>query len=57
MAGLVNASESQIVSGWSLATSAMSHCQKGTGFVCGLSTRKMRMPWSSQTWMTRRTSA
>ena len=30
---------------------------EGTGFVCGLSTRKMRTPWSSHTWMTRRTSA
>jgi hypothetical protein len=57
IAGFVKASESQMVSGWSFATSAISHCQKATGFVWGLSTRKIRTPWSSHTWMTRRTSA
>jgi hypothetical protein len=57
IAGLVNASDSQMISGWSLATSAMSHCQNWTGLVCGLSTRNSVTPWSIQTWMTRRISA
>ena len=57
IAGFVKASASQITSGWSFATSAISHCQNSTGFVCGLSTRKIVMPWSIHTWMTRRTSA
>ncbi len=57
MAGLVNASASQITSGWSLATSWISHCQNSTGLVWGLSTRKILTPWSIQTWIIRRISA
>src|SRR3954453_21269651 len=34
----------KIASGYSAGTSAISHSQNGAGFVCGLSTRKARMP-------------
>ena len=40
IAGRVNASERKTTPGSTLRTSAISHSQKGTGFVCGLSTRK-----------------
>ena len=31
--------------------SAIIQCQNGSGLVCGLSTRKMRTPWSTQNWI------
>ena len=43
-AGLVNASDRKIVSGYVARTSAISHSQNGAGFVCGLSTLNARMP-------------
>ena len=46
--GFVNASERKITSGWSRWTSAISHAQNAIGFVCGLSTRKIRTPRSIQ---------
>ena len=42
--GRVKASDRKITSGWRPRTSAISHSQKGSGLVCGLSTRKMRTP-------------
>ena len=36
------------MSGYSRRTSAISHSQNGTGFVCGLSTRKTRTPAAHQ---------
>jgi hypothetical protein len=46
--GRVNASERKIRSGCSLRSSPISHSQNANGFVCGLSTRKMRTPCSIQ---------
>src|SRR5438552_402867 len=46
--GLVNASLRKITSGCLPFTSAISHSQKQNGLVCGLSTRKMVIPWSIQ---------
>ncbi|CFP65605.1 Uncharacterised protein [Bordetella pertussis] len=48
MRGRVKASERNTTSGWRAWTSAISHCQNGSGLVCGLSTRKMRTPASIQ---------
>src|SRR4051812_5029181 len=42
--GRVNASARKITSGCSRFNSRMHQCQNGSGFVCGLSTRKMRTP-------------
>ena len=56
IAGRVNASERKITSGSRARTSAISHSQNGTGFVCGLSTRKTRTPCSTQ-WRTTSSSA
>ena len=33
-----------------MVTAAITSCQKRTGLVCGLSTRKILTPWSIQTW-------
>ena len=46
MAGLVKASARNTTSGSVWRTSSNSRCQKLTGLVCGLSTRKIRTPWS-----------
>ena len=46
--GRVNASDRKIASGQRALTSRISHSQNGTGLVCGLSTRKIRTPWSIQ---------
>ena len=46
--GRVNASDRKTTSGWSRWMRSMSHAQKAIGLVCGLSTRKTRMPWSIQ---------
>lgn len=48
IAGRVKASARKITSGSDLLMSAITFCQKTTGLVCGLSTRKMRTPWSIQ---------
>ncbi len=56
IAGRVNASAKKTVSGNSARTSAISHSQNGTDFVCGLSTRKARTPWRHQ-WTTTSLSA
>ena len=48
IAGRVNASAKKTVSGNSARTSAISHSQNGTDFVCGLSTRKARTPCRHQ---------
>src|SRR5258708_33560156 len=42
--GRVNASDRKMTSGELRLTSPMSHSQNGNGFVCGLSTRKIRTP-------------
>jgi len=57
IAGRVNASDSQITSGSVSRTVAISHSQNFTGLVWGLSTRKIRTPWSIQCRTIRRTSA
>src|SRR6266576_1006593 len=54
--GRVKASERKTTPGSTFRTSAISHSQNGTGFVCGLSTRKTRTPWSTQ-WRTTFSSA
>src|SRR5438477_4361591 len=46
--GRVNASERKITSGKRLRTSRISHSQNGSGFVCGLSTRKTVTPQPTQ---------
>ncbi len=46
--GRVNASERKITSACSRLTSLISHSQNANGLVCGLSTRKIRTPWSIQ---------
>ncbi len=52
----VNASARKITSGCVEWISVMSHSQNGSGFVCGLSTRNTRTPWSTQ-WRTTFSSA
>ena len=46
--GRVKASERKITSGSRSCTSRMSHAQKSSGLVWGLSTRKVRTPCSIQ---------
>src|SRR5215471_18981971 len=46
--GRVKASERNIASGRTRLTSAKHHCQNGNGLVCGLSTRKILTPCSTQ---------
>src|SRR6266852_6893863 len=46
--GRVNASDRKITSACSRLTSRMSHSQNENGLVCGLSTRKIRTPCSTQ---------
>src|SRR5689334_11574997 len=46
--GRVNASDKKIASGRTRFTSARHHSQNAKGLVCGLSTRKMRTPCSTQ---------
>ncbi len=57
IAGRVNASARKITSGSVRPTSAITFCQNTTGLVCGLSTRKIRTPWSIQCRSTRSVSA
>ena len=57
IAGRVKASARNRTSGSVFLTSQMSQCQKFSGLVWGLSTRKMRTPASIQTRITRRHSA
>lgn len=57
IAGRVNASARKSTSGSTCFTSAISQCQKSNGLVCGLSTRKIRMPSPTQCSTTRSTSA
>src|SRR5215207_3140427 len=53
----VNASDRKITSRSSSWTSAISHCQNGTGLVCGLSTRKTLTPhWTQNTKIRRHSS-
>ena len=47
-AGRVNASARNTTSGWSACTVSISHSQNAKGLVCGLSTRNMWTPWSTQ---------
>src|ERR1043165_7983078 len=54
---LVNASARKMSSGSSRFNSLIAHCQNGSGFVCGLSTRKMRTPLSIQKRKTPRNSS
>src|SRR5215216_390424 len=54
--GRVNASARKIASGASRFSSEITHCQNGRGFVCGLSTRKMRTPRPAQKRNTSRSS-
>jgi hypothetical protein len=56
IAGLVNASARKITSGFVVRTSAIRRSQKGSGLVCGLSTRKAVTPCSIQSLTTRRIS-
>jgi len=51
--GRVKASARKIVSGCVACTARISHCQKRTGLVCGLSTRKVFTPCAIQNSMTR----
>src|SRR5436305_14288785 len=55
--GLVNASARKMRSGCFFFNSPMHQCQNGSGFVCGLSTRKMRTPFSIQNSKTDRNSS
>ena len=57
IAGAVNASERKITSGSVLRISAISHFQKATGFVCGLSTRNTRTPRSTHRRTTSRSAS
>ena len=50
--GRVNASDRKMMSGSVWRTVPISHSQNGNGFVCGLSTRKMRTPCAIQNWTT-----
>ncbi|MNY37578.1 hypothetical protein D3C86_1721510 [compost metagenome] len=54
--GRVKASARNSVSGCLARTSAIIHSQNGSGLVCGLSTRKMRTPWSAQNITTSRSA-
>ncbi|MCP9944517.1 hypothetical protein LUX12_06550 [Streptomyces somaliensis] len=56
IAGRVNASARKITSGSVRFTAAMTFCQNTTGFVCGLSTRKIRTPCAIQCRSTRTVS-
>ena len=47
-AGRVNASAKKIISGFVSCTLEINHCQKFAGFVCGLSTRNVVTPISTQ---------
>ena len=53
----VNASARNSTSGSAAFTWWISQCQKFGGLVCGLSTRKIRTPWLTQSRTTRSTSA
>ena len=57
MAGRVNASARNSTSGSVALISANSRSQNRSGLVCGLSTRKIRTPWSIHCRTIRRTSA
>ena len=57
IAGRVNASARNSTSGSVSLTLAISHCQKLSALVCGLSTRKILTPWSTQCMTTRSTSS
>jgi hypothetical protein len=57
IAGFVNASARKSTSGSTFFTFQISHSQKLTGLVCGLSTRKILTPWATQCSTTRRTSS
>ncbi|GAQ77548.1 hypothetical protein T45_09367 [Streptomyces turgidiscabies] len=57
IAGRVNASARKMTSGSVWLMSAITCSQKTTGLVCGLSTRKIRTPWSIQCRSTRTVSA
>ena len=57
IAGRVNASESRTSFGSTRRTSAISHSQNATGFVCGLSTRKTRTPCDTQCSITSRNAS
>ena len=54
MAGRVNASARKSTSGLVERTSRMRRCQKFSGLVCGLSTRKIVTPWLIQVRTTSR---
>ena len=56
-AGRVNASARKSTSGWRAWMSRISHSQKRSGFVCGLSTRKRRTPRAIQKSITSRSAA
>ena len=57
IAGRVNASARKIVSGCMSCTFPISHSQNASGFVCGLSTRKIRTPWPTQKRKTSRSAS
>ena len=57
IAGLVKASERKITSGSLRAMSERSRSQNDSGLVCGLSTRKILIPWLIQCRTIRRISA
>jgi hypothetical protein len=56
-AGSVNASARNTTSGHSSCTDGMTHAQNASGFVCGLSTRKIRTPRRAQVANTSRQAA
>ena len=56
MAGRVKASARKSVPGYCALMSASRRSQKGMGFVCGLSTRKIVTPWLIHSSMTSRTA-
>jgi hypothetical protein len=55
--GLVNASARQMTSGCFARSRPSAHSQKGSGFVCGLSTRKIFTPRAIQNSNTLSSSA
>ena len=55
--GRVKASARKMTSGWAAWTSRISHSQNFTGFVCGLSTRKVCTPCPIQNSRMRRISS
>ena len=57
IAGRVNASARKITSGFFFFTAEISQCQKLSGLVCGLSTRKIVTPAAIQCRSMRRHSA